>query len=77
MAQTAHVNPLVLVLPAGMIMGGYPLLMFYNTLPSIFVYGTCKLRVEDFPRVGIAICAIACAVYALCAATYWRWLGLF
>jgi anion transporter len=77
LAQTAHINPLVLALPAGMIIGGYPLLMFYCTLPNILVYGTGKLRVEDFPRVGVALCAIACAVYALCATTYWRWLGLF
>jgi len=62
---------------AGMIIGGYPLLMFYNTLPSIIVYGTGKLRVEDFPKVGVLICAVACLLYSLCAATYWRWLGLF
>lgn len=77
MAEAAHVNPLVLGLPAGMIIGGYPLLMFYNTLPNIIVYGTGKLEVGDFPRVGIALSAIACVIYALCAATYWRWLGLF
>jgi anion transporter len=77
MAEAAHVNPLVLALPAGMIVGGYPLLMFYNTLPNIIVYGTGKLRVGDFPRVGVPLCGVACIVYAICAATYWRWLGLF
>jgi len=77
MAQHAQINPAVLLLPAGMIIGGYPVLMFYNTLPNIIVYGTGKLRVEDFLRVGIAISAIACVVYAACAASYWRWLGLF
>jgi di/tricarboxylate transporter len=60
-----------------MIIGGYPLLMFYNTLPSILVYGTGKLRVEDFPKVGVVICVVACLLYALCAATWWQWLGLF
>ena len=35
LAQTAGVSPVVLALPAGMIIGGYPLLMFYNTLPNI------------------------------------------
>ena len=77
MATTAGVNPVALALPAGMIIGGYPLLMFYNTLPSILVYGTGKLRVEDFPKVGVVICIVACLLYALCAATWWQWLGLF
>jgi solute carrier family 13 (sodium-dependent dicarboxylate transporter), member 2/3/5 len=77
MAQTAGLPPTVLVLPAAMIIGGYPLLMFYNTLPNIVVYGTGRLRVGDFPRVGIVVCTTACLVYALCAATYWRWLELF
>lgn len=75
LGQTAHIDPRVLALPAGMIIGGYPLLMFYNTLPSILVYGTGKLQVADFPRVGVVICSVACIVYALCAATYWHWLG--
>lgn len=77
MADTAGVNPLVFTLPAAMIIGGYPLLMFYNTTPNIAVYGTGMLKVEDFPKVGFVICLVAVGVYALCAATYWRWLGLF
>ena len=77
MAQSADVDAVALALPAGMIIGGCPLLMFYNTLPSIIVYGTGRLRVGDFPKIGVAICALACLVYALCAATYWRWLGLY
>jgi len=77
MAQAANLNPMILALPAGMIIGGYPLLMFYSTLPNILIYGTGKLRVEDFPRIGVILCAVACVVYTLCATTYWRWLGLF
>lgn len=77
MAQTANIPPVVLALPAGMIMGGYPLLMFYGTLPNLLVYGTGKLKVGDFPRVGVVICGVACILYSLCAVTYWRWLGLF
>lgn len=77
MATTAGIPPVALALPAGMIIGGYPLLMFYNTLPSILVYGTGKLRVEDFPKAGIVICIVACLLYAVCAATWWQWLGLF
>ena len=76
MAEHLHVSPLIFALPAGMIIGGYPLLMFYNTLPNILVYGTGELAVEDFPKVGFILCTIAVLLYALCAATYWRWLGL-
>lgn len=77
LAQTAGMSPVALALPAGMIIGGYPLLMFYNTLPNIIVYGTGALRVEDFPRVGILLCTLACLLYAACAATWWQWFGLF
>jgi solute carrier family 13 (sodium-dependent dicarboxylate transporter), member 2/3/5 len=76
MAGTAGVNPVALALPVGMIIGGYPLLMFYNTLPSILVYGTGQLRVEDFPKVGVVVCIVACLLYSLCASTWWHWLGL-
>ena len=76
-AEVVNLNPAVLALPAGMIIAGYPLLMFYNTSPNILVYGTNQLSVGDFPRVGFALCGIACVVYAICAMTYWRWLGLF
>jgi len=77
LAQTANVDPRVLLLPAGMIIGGYPVLMFYNTLPNIIVYGSGRLTVWDFPKVGVPISLLACLVYAICAATYWRWLGMF
>jgi len=77
MAEHAQVNPVVFALPAGMIIGGYPLLMFYNTTPNIAVYGTGLLKVEDFPKIGVVVCLIAVLVYAVCATTYWRWLGLF
>jgi len=35
------------------------------------------LRVEDFPKAGVVICIVACLLYAVCAATWWQWLGLF
>jgi anion transporter len=73
----AGLPPAVLALPAGMIIGGYPMLMFYCTNPNVMVYGTGQLKVGDFPRVGIPISILACLVYGLCAATYWRWIGLF
>ena len=77
LAQVANIPPAVFALPATMIIGGYPLLMFYNTLPNILIYGTGKLTVGDFPRVGVALCTVACLIYALCAVTYWKWLGLY
>ncbi|HXP96668.1 MAG TPA: DASS family sodium-coupled anion symporter [Telmatospirillum sp.] len=77
LAQAAGLPPEILILPAGMIIGGYPLVMFYSTLPNIIVYGSGKLTVGDFVRVGSVLCLPASAIYALCAATYWRWLGLF
>jgi len=46
LAQVANINPAVFALPAGMIIGGYPLLMFYNTLPNILIYGTGNFRWE-------------------------------
>lgn len=73
----AGLQPAVLALPAGMIIGGYPLMMFYCTAPNLMVYGTNKLVMTDFPRVGVPISILACIVYAIVAATYWRWLGLF
>lgn len=76
MAQHLHVNPLIFALPAGMIVGGYPLMMFYNTLSNIIVYGTDELDVIDFPKVGFILCSVAVVLYAVCASTYWKWLGL-
>lgn len=73
----AGLAPAVLALPAGMIIGGYPLMMFYCTAPNLMVYGTNKMIMTDFPRVGIPVSILACVVYAVCAATYWRWIGLF
>lgn len=77
MAEHLHVNPLIFALPAGMLIGGYPLLMFYNTLSNIMVYGTEELEVQDFPKVGVILCTVAVIIYSVCAATYWKWLGLY
>ncbi|WP_183102157.1 SLC13 family permease [Gibbsiella quercinecans] len=76
-AEAANINPTILAMPAGMIIGGFPLFLFYNTISSLLVYGTDELRMSDFPKVGVPICTVAVLVYSLMAMTYWRWLGLF
>ncbi|WP_182418259.1 DASS family sodium-coupled anion symporter [Bartonella sp. HY038] len=76
-AQAANIDPIILAMPAGMIIGGFPLFLFYNTISSLLVFGTGELKMSDFPKVGIPICTVAVIVYSLCAVTYWRWLGLF
>ncbi|MCC8195043.1 MAG: DASS family sodium-coupled anion symporter [Deltaproteobacteria bacterium] len=76
-AKVADISPLVIAMPAGMIIGGYPLFLFYNTIPSLLVYNTGELKFSDFPKVGFALCTAAAILYCLTAVTYWRWLGLF
>lgn len=73
----AGVPAQLFALPAGMIMGGYPVLMFYCTNPNILVYSTGELTVGDFPKVGIPISIAACLIYAICAVTYWQWIGMY
>lgn len=68
MGQQAGLPPTYLLLPAGMIISGYPLQMFYCTTPSILVYGTGKVSVTDFPKVGLPLSSIACLLYILWAA---------
>lgn len=76
-ALAADLNPVILAMPAGMLIAGYPLFLFYNTLPNLLVYGTNELKMSDFPKVGIPICTLAVLLYVVMAMTYWRWLGLF
>ncbi len=78
LSTEAGLAPAVLAIPAGMIIGGYPLLMFYCTSPNIMIYGNGELlNVGDFPKIGVPVSIIACIVYLITASTYWPWLGLF
>ncbi len=77
LAASAKVPVVALAMPAGMLIGGYPLFLFYNTIPNLLVYGTNELKMSDFPKVGFVVCTLAVILYAACATTYWRWLGLF
>ena len=76
-AAAADMPAISLALPAGMLIGAFPFLMFYNTLSNILVYGTGYLKVGDFPKAGGTLCLIGVVIYVICAATYWRALGLF
>lgn len=75
-AMTAGINPPLLVVPAGILIGAYPLLFFYCTNPNILAYGTEEVAFNDFPKVGIPVCIIACIVYALCVVFVWPATGL-
>lgn len=77
LAAEAGLPAAALAMPAGMLIGGFPFLMFYNTLSNILVLGTGMVSVGDFPKVGIVLCLAGVLVYTIVAATYWRWLGLF
>ena len=77
LAVEAGVSPQIFALPAGMVIGGYPVLMFYCTNPNILVYGSGRMNVEDFPKVGIPVAIFACVVYGICAMTYWKWIGMY
>lgn len=75
-AATAGIPADQLLIPAAFMIGGYPILMFFNTTPSIMCYDTGEVSAGDFPKIGFAISVIACAVYALCAFVYWPLTGL-
>ena len=57
--------------------GGYPVLMFFNTTPNILCYDTGFIRSSDFLKIGIPVSICACVVYAVCAKWYWPFIGMF
>jgi len=65
-----------LVIPAAFMIGGYPVLAFFNTTPNILCYDTGYIKSSDFIRIGIPISIVACALYVLCAYWYWPLVGL-
>ncbi len=70
-AEVSHINPLLTVLPAAFMIGGYPILMFFNTTPNILCCDAGDLKARDFPLFGILVSFFACIVYILCV--YWYW----
>jgi len=77
MAIAANADPFAVALPAGMLITGFPLLMFYGTTPNVVVYGTGIIKVMDFPKFGFPIATVGILFYLAVAVTYWKWLGLY
>lgn len=77
LAAAAGLPAAALAMPTGMLIGGFPFLMFYNTLSNILILGTGMVSVGDFPKTGFILCLMGIGVYTTFAVTYWRWLGLF
>lgn len=75
-AMKIGVNPLEIILPAAFMIGGYPVLTFFNTTPNILCYDTGYIKASDFVKIGIPISVIACVIYALCTIWYWPAVGM-
>ncbi len=75
-AAVANISSLPVILPAAMMIGGYPVLMFFNTTPSILCYDTGHVTARDFPKLGILISVVACLLYAGCVLWYWPLTGM-
>lgn len=76
-AQVANINPFILAFPAGMLISGFPLFLFYNTISNLIIFGTGELKFSNFPKVGFPIATISIIVFTIMALTYWKWLGLY
>jgi anion transporter len=75
-AARMNVSAEAIILPAAFMIGGYPVLLFFNTTPNILCYDAGYLKATDFLKLGIPISVAACAVYALFAYYYWPLTGL-
>lgn len=70
-------DPLCMILPAAFMIGGYPVLMFFNTTPNILCYDTGYMKASDFIKTGLPISIAACAVYVVCVKWYWPMVNLY
>ena len=77
MAVASNIDPAVVALPAGMIIAGYPLVMFYSTISNTIIYDGAIIKFSDFPKFGFPICTVAVLLYVVMALTYWKWMGLY
>ena len=74
-AQVSNLDPALTVLPAAFMIGGYPILMFFNTTPNLLCCDTGELKARDFPLFGCVVSVVACVVYIACVYWYWPLLG--
>ncbi|MDF2610410.1 MAG: citT [Lachnospiraceae bacterium] len=75
-ATVSKINPLLTILPAAFMIGGYPILMFFNTTPNILCYDTGEVQANDFPKIGFLVSVFACIVYAICVKWYWPYTNM-
>lgn len=75
-ASVSNMSVVEVILPAAMMIGGYPILTFFNTTPSILCYDTGYVTARDFPKLGLIVSVVACMVYALCVLWYWPLTGM-
>lgn len=76
-AVKMNVSSLYIIMPAAFMIGGYPVLMFFNTTPNIICYDTGYLKPADFMKTGTVISILACVIYGFCAKWYWPFVGMF
>ncbi len=72
-ANVSGIDPIMTILPTAFMIGGYPLLMFFNTTPNILCYDTGEVQAVDFPKIGVITSIVASLTYALCLLFYWNW----
>lgn len=75
-AAVSGVSPVVLIMVTAFMIGGYPILMFFNTTPNILCYDTGQLDAMDFMKFGSVLSVVVCIVYILCTKCYWPLIGL-
>ena len=75
-AANMHVSAGSIIIPAAFMIGGFPVLFFFNTTPNILCYDSGYMKAMDFLKTGIPISIAACLVYAFCAYWYWPVTGM-
>lgn len=65
LSQGVGLPPRLTALEAGMVISGYPVLMFYCTTSSLLVCSTGRVPSSAFIRTGLPISLLVCVVYTL------------
>lgn len=75
-ATVANMSPVLLIMVSAFMIGGFPILMFFNTTPNVICYNTGYLKASDFIKFGTMLSIVAIIVYTLAARYYWPLVGL-